>query len=115
MPTDTSSNPSADNAADPDTDIDTDIDTDNDNERAAESLRRHIVDMRYAEEMRVFALKLRHARMHAVALGCALGIAGYYYGRMTPPNAVSGWDAHTVALSFGLACALSVLYLHPRY
>lgn len=111
MPTDTSSNPSADNAADPDTDID--IDTDN--ERAAESLRRHIVDMRYAEEMRVFALKLRHARVHAVALGCALGIAGYYYGRMTPPNAVSGWDAHTVALSFGLACALSVLYLHPRY
>lgn len=109
MPTDTSSNPSADNAADPDTGIDTD------NERAAESLRRHIVDMRYAEEMRVFALKLRHARVHAVALGCALGIAGYYYGRMTPPNAVSGWDAHTVALSFGLACALSVLYLHPRY
>lgn len=57
MPTDTSSNPSADNAAAPDTD----------NERAAESLRRHIVDMRYAEEMRVFALKLRHARVHAVA------------------------------------------------
>lgn len=112
MPTDTSSNPSADNAADPDTDIDTDIDTDN--ERAAESLRRHIVDMRHAADMRVLTVKLRHARLHAVALGCALGIAGYYLGRMTPANAAPGWAELVVVLIFGFVCALSVLYLHPR-
>lgn len=108
MPTDTSSNPSADNAANPDTDIDTD------NERVAESLRHHIVHMRHAADMRVLTVKLRHARLHAVALGCALGLAGYYLGRMTPANAAPGWAELVVVLIFGFVCALSVLYLHPR-